>query len=408
MKISIGFTEKSENTEKIAPGSVWKGEQPSRPLSPKAAPFVLQTVVIHRMQMTMSTDTLPSSEPAPKKLKSTVDLHAPDIKCYEDVWTASPEISEINLKTPGTLFGCQRSWFVRPSYVKLYDDIMNDKEHHTQIVNGTAGIGKSSFLLYVLARCRCEGKPALLHFQRTLEETAVTIFFPADENPVVRRESEAGYYNTFRGWYDKVGAEESVFLIDGVVSFTKDDVFGVKYVTARSTGCSIGFMEKDQNRFDRWLECWSRAELLQYATIVDIPNAPEIIDDNMRYIGGIPRYAFSANRAQNAVMNAVSAVGAKDRFKVVQTSLMGKYDQQKLVDVLIHRHPPEGKTGVYGTTFTFASDFVVTRVAMALALETEIHTAELLRSLERVGPAGCVHGVLFEAYAARRLATGVQ
>jgi hypothetical protein len=126
----------------------------------------------------MSTSTSPPP-PKKRKLRATLDLDAPGIANYEDVWTSS-DISEESLKIPGTLFGCRRSWFVRESYVKLYDDIINDKEYHTQIVNGTAGIGKSSFLLYTLARCRCAAKSVLLHFHRSEKETAVAVFFPVN------------------------------------------------------------------------------------------------------------------------------------------------------------------------------------------------------------------------------------
>jgi hypothetical protein len=106
-------------------------------------------------------------------------------------------------------------------------------------------------------------------------------------------------------WYSQIGEEESVFLVDGVVSFIKDDVQGVKYVTAKSPSCSIGFMDKDQNRFDRWLEFWSQAELLSYAEKVGIADAAEIIEGNMLHIGGVCRYSFVADAAKNAVMNAI-------------------------------------------------------------------------------------------------------
>lgn len=43
---------------------------------------------------------------------------------------------------------------------------------------------------------------------------------------------------------------------------------------------------------------------------------------------------------------------------------------------------------------------------MALCLETNIKTDELLRSFEGVGAADGMRGVLFEAYAVRRLAAG--
>ena len=346
-----------------------------------------------------------SNPPPPKQVKATLDLLAPGPRNYEDIWTSSCT-SEENLKIPGTLFGSQRSWFVRESYVSLYNDIMDDKERLTQIVNGTAGIGKSSFLLYMLARCRCAAAPVLLHYHRNEKETAVAVFFPVNGKPISISASSPSYWNTFREWYDKIGKEESVFLVDGVVSFTKDDVPGVKYVTAKSPSCSIGFMEKDQNRWDRWLECWSQAELLAYANTVGIPNAIEIIEGNLFHIGGVCRYAFVRDAARYAVLNAISVVGARELLKVVETGLMGKYDQQRVVDRLIHRHPPAEKTGVYGTKFTFASEFVATRVAMALCLETQIQTIELLRSLEGVGAAGSMRGVLFEAYAVRKLAGG--
>jgi len=165
-------------------------------------------------------------------------------------------------------------------------------------------------------------------------------------------------------------------------------------------------MEKNQNRYDRWLESWSQAELLAYAEKIAIPNASGIIEGNLMHIGGVSRYAFVTDAAQNAVMNAISVVGARGLFKVVESGLRGKYDQQKCVDRLIHRYPPEDKTGVYGTKFTFASEFVATRVTMALCLEVEIQTTELLRSFEGVGAAGSMRGILFEAYAARKLAAG--
>jgi hypothetical protein len=43
---------------------------------------------------------------------------------------------------------------------------------------------------------------------------------------------------------------------------------------------------------------------------------------------------------------------------------------------------------------------------MALCLETEIETAQLLQTLKEVGPAGSMRGILFEAYAARKIAEG--
>ena len=111
------------------------------------------------------------------KLRSTADPDAPGVANYEDVWK--------NLKTAESLFGGERQWFVRPSYIKRFDDIIADKERkYTQIVNGTAGVGKSSFSLYALARCRCAGKSSLLHYHRTDNETVIAVFSPVMGMPV--------------------------------------------------------------------------------------------------------------------------------------------------------------------------------------------------------------------------------
>ena len=335
-----------------------------------------------------------------------MDLENPTPSNYEDIWT-DPDLTQDTLKTASSLFGSNRQWFVRESYISLYNDIINDEELHMQIVNGTAGIGKSAFLLYVLGRTRCAGKCALLWYHRTKTETAVAYFFPKNGGqPEYIRNDNPNFLDKYLAWYRLVAKDGSLFLVDGIVSFTLYDYPGLKFVTAKSFSCSIGWMEKSQNRRDRWLEFWSQLELTSYATAVDIPDAAEIVKHNILHLGGVCRYAFKAGAAQRAVMNAISVVGAKDLYKVVTTGLQGNYEQQKIVDRLIHRHPPPDKTGVYGTRYTFASEFVATRVAMALCLETEIETADLLQKLKGVGPAGSMRGVLFEAYAARRIAAG--
>jgi hypothetical protein len=245
-----------------------------------------------------------------KKLRATADILAPTVATYKSIWVEA--LSEDTLMTINSIFGTDRSWFVRDSYIHLYNDIMNDSEYHPQIVNGTAGIGKSSFLLYTLARVRCTGKCALLHFQRSLKETAALVFFPADGGaPISKFANEPDFHPKLSEWYRLVGAAGSVFLSDGVVTFSYDDVQGVKYITTKSASCDIGWMGHDQNRFDRWLVGWAQAELVSYATQVGITDANTIIEDNMFHIGGVCRYALKKNAARNAVMNAIFEVGAK-------------------------------------------------------------------------------------------------
>ena len=43
-------------------------------------------------------------------------------------------------------------------------------------------------------------------------------------------------------------------------------------------------------------------------------------------------------------MNAISVVGETLPLNVVMTGLVGKHEQQKTVDSLIHRHAPDGES----------------------------------------------------------------
>lgn len=343
------------------------------------------------------------NQPPPKKLRSSVGLDNPTLVNFAQMWQEPPSDC---LSEAGSLFGTARSWFVRESYVSLFDLILKDALS-VQIINGTAGIGKSSFLLYILARLRSTGKSVLLHFHRKATESGKAMFFPkGGGEPQQINTNHPDYDTTFDKWYAQISEDHSYFLVDGIVSFSNSDYPNIKYVAAKSPSCPLGWMETSQNRQDRWLEVWEEKELLSYATKVDIEGAVELIHENMVHLGGVSRYAFASGAAKRMADIAVQQAGAQELFKLVTTGLSAKFENQKVVDRLIHRHPPDGGVGVEGTSFSFASEYVSKKVAMALAIENEIETATLLTKFQGVGPAGGMRGVLFEAYAARKIADG--
>lgn len=180
---------------------------------------------------------------------------------------------------------------------------MNDGESRVQIINGTAGIGKSSFFMYMLERMRRQNKPALLHYHRKQTEVAMVIFFPANgSEPQVVMQNHPDYFNKFNEWYGEIDRAKSVFLVDGIVSFANADFPNVTYVAAKSPSCVIGWMETSQNRQDRWRKVWCQAELLSYATQVGIPNAQNLIAENMLHLGGVSRYVFAPGAAEKRPM----------------------------------------------------------------------------------------------------------
>jgi hypothetical protein len=193
---------------------------------------------------------------------------------------------------------------------------LKDTTRNVQIINGTAGIGKSSFLMYVLARMSSRKKSVLMHYHRNTSEVAVTVFFPADgSDPKQITQNHNDYLETFDKWYAKIDEEESIFLVDGIGSFSNSDYPNVKYVAAKSPSYDIGWMEKSQNRRDRWLQVWDKTEMLSYATHAGIPNAEKVIQENMLHLGGIIRYAFTPGAAEDAANAAAAGAEAKELLK---------------------------------------------------------------------------------------------
>jgi hypothetical protein len=192
--------------------------------------------------------------------------------------------------------------------------------------------------------------------------------------------------------------------VDGIVSFGGvPEHTKVNYVVAKSPSYSIGWVKKEASKSDRWLDVWEEKELLSYADQADIDQS--VVKENMRHLGGIVRYAFVEKAAEDAANYAIKEAGALELFKLVDTGLNSKFNDQKIVDRLLHRIPPAGGTG-NSVQFKFASEYVATKVSKAMAIETRIETASLLRLFKGVRAAGGMRGVVFEAYAARVMAAG--
>jgi hypothetical protein len=88
-----------------------------------------------------------------KSRKDTSRIDSPDVKDYISAWTETKE-TDAELATANSVFGTRNAWFVRAQYIPLYEEILSDDSASKEIIQGSAGIGKSSFLLYALTRLR--------------------------------------------------------------------------------------------------------------------------------------------------------------------------------------------------------------------------------------------------------------
>jgi hypothetical protein len=230
------------------------------------------------------------------------------------------------------------------------------------------------------------------------------VLFPVDGQPEIIFTNEPQYMKTFDNWYEQINKQAGYFLVDGMVTFNGvPEHTNVNYIVAKSPSCHIGWMKKSPSKRDRWLTIWAEPELLSYASQAEI--AEDVVKENMRYLGGIARYAFLPGAAEYAANDAINDAGPEELFKLVDTGLHSKFDNLKIVDRLIHRIPPESGIG-FSSKFKFASEYVATKISMALAISTNLETKNLLHLFKSVGAAGGMRGVLFEAYAARQMAAG--
>jgi hypothetical protein len=118
-----------------------------------------------------------------------------------------------------------------------------------------------------------------LYYHPKAPQKPVVVFFPAKGQgaPQEISESEDGFYTSCIKWYARVGEDTSIFLVDGVVSFTPRNVDNVKYAVARSPTCSVIFMEKSKNRQERWMAVWGGSELIADGKLIGIADVEKLL-----------------------------------------------------------------------------------------------------------------------------------
>lgn len=154
--------------------------------------------------------------------------------------------TEDSLTTAEGVFGNNRLWFVRESYISLYDAIMKDDHYYTKIVNGSA-VNREVYIsaLHACPLTKCWKERPLACSQRHLAKHPQDIYFPSDGRELRRIErSDSASAKTLSEWYQAISEDSSDILIDWIVLFTLEDYPNIKYVAANSPSCSIGWMDK--------------------------------------------------------------------------------------------------------------------------------------------------------------------
>lgn len=260
--------------------------------------------------------------------------------------------------------------FKRDCYVDLFENIFSvlpKKKRKTVVVTGTAGIGKSSFFLFILN--------LLLKDPSKLGLETKSFYYQTDSGKVTLYRHVKD--NEFR-------EEELTRITDNSIPLFADMIsdgppmsnnFGVCFVF--SSFRINRFKEIIKSGLMRIMPLWSEQEqyiLLESDKFQSETDAEELkkAKKYIKYFGGTMRNILSAAENDNLeIMEvAIKAKGKSVCEKFYSSGFGGIEDE--ISDVLVHRYPTKNDDNEFNygiCSFKFASDYVALRI---LALENEM------------------------------------
>jgi hypothetical protein len=330
----------------------------------------------------------------------------------------------------GTLFGKGKEAYVRQSYVEVsnkligmieakYKDAETAKRALLIILRGSSGVGKSTFLAYVLAK--------LMSKKRKNRLDNVAIFRASKSSKTTTGAVDA---NRVRCFISKNGSTilEGVFKdVDKHLEVALSDVEVIIM-----DGCSLGLdlckftgtviIAASPSQYTRNLEreIFNTEKLMMppldgteaVAMGLKLGVEKAIIQENFLHTSGITRYLFQSGAGKKHVDEAIEVVNASTICSMVSSQSASKGDNQVIVHSLVLWSVPKDVDGnfKYGASpvFSLVSRYVERMVSQKLVIVKETLTVlkEAQSNLAPLSGAEGYAGALFEAYAIRMLQNG--
>ncbi|CAB4385786.1 unnamed protein product [Rhizophagus irregularis] len=296
--------------------------------------------------------------------------------------------------------------YVRESFVDLYHILTNKTSKgsgHKFIITGTAGIGKSCFLIYMLIRLLCEPKNVTVIFQAYQSEDFY--YFRCFGDVVFKR----GSYNDFSTYID---SPETWYLADDILS---PELVQAKSVVALSPK---GVVKDEFQAYDKEavlsfnMPPWSLDELTLCRQHVYTDVSEEIMLALYEKAGGVPKYIFPR---VDKLLQYLDPEAPKDvkKSKVVEHSLsrieralLKTKEFDKLVSCisekayfikfsshLVHKWPNDYSYENYH--LRWASHYVYKEIEGKLDNQSWKDLLEKMRTLKKYPSA---RGIMFEMY----------
>jgi len=328
--------------------------------------------------------------------------------------------------TTGT-FGLQNEAVVRPVYVDLSGVIIDAieskyKDENTAnnkllvILRGSSGIGKSTYLAYLIAQLMKNTR------KNNLEDIAIFRASKSSKNGsggvrnsgikyyISKRgeEVQQGNYSDSKDWEALLRGVE-VIIMDGCsMAFDLEHFTGTVIVAAPPSQFTKNL--EDEIMRKRWFTVppLEKNEAIEMAEKINVPE--DIVEENYLHSGGITRYLFEEGLGKKKVDKAVEGALTPSIMKMVSSQAVSKGEDQVTVHSLVLWSVEKDKDGKYmfeeNPVFSLISRYVERLVSAKLVTETIENLKQARASLQPLSGAEGYAEALFDAYAIRKLQAG--
>ena len=327
--------------------------------------------------------------------------------------------SEITYPT----FGLSDEAYRRDCHVNLMKQVLStiqnwqqDEERrysmHLLEIRGSAGIGKSAFLAFVIATIlrkellpETEKNFALFYSTKggSVDDIRCSVWIDGAlvEDQICysdthfKRELQKNYMKKLR-----------VIFMDGCCLPINWDVYDGLGIAALSPSVSTHGLRDLLSNHDNYtvlhMPCWTIEEVKIAGDLLGVDSA--VIDDNFQYMNGIVRYMFQDGVAKKHVDKSVGRVDPVILSRMLSSQHTDKDTELSMVHSLVRWLVPA--TTTMQVRFELVSRYAEQVVAQKLSAYDTAKLAETRRSLRAVSGAESYAGALFEAYAIRTLMAG--
>ena len=320
----------------------------------------------------------------------------------------------------GEPFGVNREAYVRPCYEDLTEEIDKeiDKWHEGDTmriveIRGSAGIGKSAFLAYTIAKIRENSEMenfAIFHSGNDVDMPDIDFSVWIGGELVMDKEIYGNKValKKFIGEYlPKLGA---IFMDGCSTTFDLSSFTGMIFVAAPPSVKTSHFkreMSAKRTFATLYMPCWSREEVEALGRLLGEDKS--VIADNFKYMPGIVRYMFTKGSAKSQVEDSASVANPTLISNMVATQHTDKDVTKSMVHSLVCWMPmmKDGKIDYRAKVhYKLVSRFAERLVAEKLYISESEELNKTRRSLTALSGAESYAGALFEAYAIREFLRG--